>query len=336
MIAERQSHKGLISVQILRGIAALLVITSHIAVKSYQKGLSESEYFAIGGCGVDLFFIISGFIMSYTTSITTSWKKFAESRVIRVFPPYWILTTIALIVYLINPSMVNSSGGTTGIFVSFFLIPNGDKFLVQNGWTLSYEMTFYCIYAFSLYVSPLKRNLVASAIMIALFLCGFLFKTQQHLINFLFSNLFLEFVLGICAFEVYKRVKLTPYQSMIMIASSILFLLIGYKYYFGIRAISFGIPMFILFIGVVNLEFIFEKQNKLSLLGDMSYSLYLVHPFILSPLATILVKIGIQSNIIFFVFLMTVSIIASFLFYKKIEYPVTRQIKNARKKYALS
>ena len=58
-------------------------------------------------------------------------------------------SVFALIVFLISPNLINSSGGETGIFESFFLIPNGSKFLINNGWTLSYEFYYYFIFSFS-------------------------------------------------------------------------------------------------------------------------------------------------------------------------------------------
>lgn len=335
-MAVEKKRRGLISVQLLRGIAALLVITYHISVKAEQKGLAQEHYFSIGSCGVDLFFIISGFIMCYTTNVNTTCKSFIESRLTRVFPPYWILTTIALIVFIIKPSLVNSSGGNTSILASYFLLPTGDKFLVQNGWTLSYEMVFYFFYALCLYFVPTRKNLATCFVLLILFASGYMFDSKENpFLSFIFNDLFLEFVLGILAFEIHKRYSFNFITSAFTLLLSVAMLVLFNGAFSGYRVIFFGIPMFLLFISVLNLEGYLHKQSKLSFLGDISYSLYLVHPFVLSPIAMILIVIGVQSNILFFAVLMSVSIMASYVFYQKIEYPITKKIKGLTKKYVM-
>ncbi|MEX9823102.1 acyltransferase family protein [Raoultella planticola] len=337
MVNDKRNNKGLISVQLLRGIAALLVITYHISVKAEQRGLADSHYFSIGSCGVDLFFVISGFIMCYTTTSTTTCKKFVQSRITRVFPPYWILTTIALVVYLVKPSLVNASGGTTSILASYILLPSGDKFLVQNGWTLSYEMVFYLFYAFSLCFFPNLKNLVVTVMLSGVFIFGLVFNTSSNpYLLFLFNDLFLEFLLGIIAYEIFVRTKLSLTSSLIVLMLSITMLIFMNGQSSGYRVVFFGIPMFLLFLSVINLENYFSTKNKLSFLGDISYSLYLVHPFILSPLALVLAYVGVTNNLVFFIILMSFSILASYIFYKQIEYPVTNKIKQLTQKYSFT
>ena len=118
----------IISVQFLRAIAALFVVISHISLKGLQYNINSFQWFHIGGSGVDLFFIISGFIMCYTThNRNISFTKFIFARCKRILPLYWLVTLLALVVYIVAPSLVNSSGGEKSIFASFTLITNGDK-----------------------------------------------------------------------------------------------------------------------------------------------------------------------------------------------------------------
>ena len=99
---------------------------------------------------MELFFIISGFIMCHTTQSSQGrWKDvghFMVNRFTRILPLYWLLTALALVVFLIAPDKVNSSGGDTKIWQSFLLVPSEGKFLIMNGWTLTYEFFFYLLF----------------------------------------------------------------------------------------------------------------------------------------------------------------------------------------------
>lgn len=92
----------IISIQYLRGIAALFIVLSHIGYKDRQYSLGTFN-FDIGIIGVDIFFVISGFIMYYVSldkpNGLPSILSFFKHRIIRIIPLYWLLTSIALIIY---------------------------------------------------------------------------------------------------------------------------------------------------------------------------------------------------------------------------------------------
>ena len=125
----------LYSIQYLRGVAALLVVLHHISHKGRQYDVSSLNWLNIGNSGVDLFFIISGFIMCYTThNRNILFLEFIKLRFQRILPLYWLFTTLALVVYWVAPQYINSSGGETGILASYLLLPTGERYLVNNGW----------------------------------------------------------------------------------------------------------------------------------------------------------------------------------------------------------
>ena len=141
----------LYSINILRFIAASFVLLSHIENKVYQYNILSLEWYRFRGPGVDIFFVMSGFIICLTTArkdITPI--KFLKGRMQRILPLYWFFTTLALFIFLYNPALVNKTGGYTNVIASYFLIPGEHKFLVHNGWTLSYDVYFYIIFALSL------------------------------------------------------------------------------------------------------------------------------------------------------------------------------------------
>ena len=149
-IPYRKNPMNVQSIQIMRGIASLLVVLLHISVKGGQYDNGALKGFSIGGAGVDLFFIISGYVMCISTvGRPLTFYQFLLLRIRRIIPLYWLVTTVGLAIYLYNPKLVNTSGGETSIWASYVLFPNGKKFLNSNGWTLSYEFFFYFIFGFS-------------------------------------------------------------------------------------------------------------------------------------------------------------------------------------------
>ncbi|MEI8622584.1 acyltransferase [Pseudoalteromonas sp. B129b] len=149
-----------LSIQYLRALAALMVLLTHTSFKLENNGSDLLSWFNIGGYGVDLFFIISGFIMCLTVQDKKiNFTTFMKQRVIRIIPLYWLMTSVALIIFFINPSLVNSSGGVTSIISSYLLIPDGTKYLVNNGWTLSYEFFSTLFFLFFYLIKESKNYL---------------------------------------------------------------------------------------------------------------------------------------------------------------------------------
>lgn len=140
------------SLQILRAIAATSVVYFHI-------GATSVAYFQIraiplfGSFGIDIFFVISGFVMAMVIANGQSPRIFAVSRLTRIVPLYWIFTTCFLILAAIKPELLNSTtANITNYLKSIFFIPylkeDGAQIpMIAVGWTLNYEMYFYvCIW----------------------------------------------------------------------------------------------------------------------------------------------------------------------------------------------
>ncbi|WP_319558021.1 acyltransferase [Thiomicrorhabdus sp.] len=311
------------SIQYMRAIAAILVLLSHIGMKSVQNSTGVLGWFqGFGGIGVDLFFIISGFIMAYITQVKeTTLPSFFKARFIRILPLYWFLTTAALIVYLFFPGLVNSSGGETSIVCSYLLIPSEYKYLVNNGWTLSYEFYFYFLFALAMFASYQYRNAIAATILLILVILGIIYDHQA----FLLSDFLLEFLFGIFVFCVFFKnefIKGYFYSSLFLIISAALFFLLDTN----IRAIDNGFPMLFLFISILLLEAIFiNNQGNVFLkfferIGDSSYSLYLIHPFVLSLCALVFGKVfPIEYPWIYAFFLFGISLLGGYWCYVFIE-----------------
>ncbi|MBS1606074.1 MAG: acyltransferase [Bacteroidetes bacterium] len=324
------------SVQIMRAIAALLVVLLHISTKWAQFGNGAPEGFGVGASGVDLFFIISGYIMCFSTDgRRLNFNRFMLLRIRRIMPFYWLTTTIALAVFLYNPKMVNSSGGETSIWASYVLFPNGKKFLNGNGWTLSFEFFFYLIFALAIYKGTDKAMRFSSIILLILTGLGFFFMHDGYALNFLTNNLYFEFVLGIACFYWFNRkgAKLRAGYGIALCLLGALALAGGQLAHIPRpeewRGFLWGIPMLFLFAGLLSLEDSIRRASSyfktiLLGMGNSSYSLYLIHPFVLSGLARLLQRFNTTSNhFVFIAALLIPTVVGGHLAYLYIEKPLT-------------
>lgn len=139
-------------IQLLRGLAAFVVVLFHIGVLSndYAGGVLYAPFMLVGSAGVDLFFVISGFVMAATTADVFDTRgaaaRFAVHRFARVYPSYWLLLVPLLAFYLLNPAGVNSKQGGVDLWASFLLTPSPYLPLLPVAWTLVHEVAFYAVF----------------------------------------------------------------------------------------------------------------------------------------------------------------------------------------------
>ena len=314
----------LANIQILRAVAALLVVVYHTGIESTTicKNLELTCTYDMwaGGYGVGLFFIISGFIM-----VVTSWENFAfpaapldfmRRRIIRIVPLYWLVTTCAVIGVFFVPSMLNVPVLEPGyVAASYLFWPveriNGLVRPIANlGWTLNLEMMFYLVFALSLF---LRRGL--GLLLMTCFLVAFsaiqmtgVFGTSGVLsstpLNFWGDPIILNFVVGMLSAVAYMRgFRVTGRQARLLLALSLVLAAVAY-HYSGvilshpenhlINRIASTPAFLFLFAAAAYGPQVDARLPvwRLGLLvGNASYSLYLVHPFFLRPLAKIWMKV---------------------------------------------
>jgi len=331
----------------MRGIASMLVVLLHISIKGGQYGNGALSGFSIGGAGVDLFFIISGYIMCVSTiGRHLNFREFMLHRIRRIIPLYWISTTIGLIIYIFWPEIVNTSGGETTIWASYTLFPNGKRYLNSNGWTLSYEFLFYILFGILIHRGTYKAIQLSSVILLVLVAAGVLFSYEGIAFSFLTSNLYIEFIYGMACFYLFHRKILRSNTAMGIILCILGTALLVAEVVFNVpnqeagRGWLWGIPMLLVFTGFLSLEgFIKGSTSRLKRLaleaGNSSYSLYLFHPFTLSATAICLRWLQMDSNPYLFVaVLFTVTVLAGYLVYLYVERPLVTVSKNllAKKK----
>jgi len=285
----------ILSIQYLRGVAALLVVLSHIAWKNIQAGGDTLHWWhEAGQFGVDIFFIISGFIMVYITQNMHQQpdgvKNFIKKRFVRIVPLYWFYTLVALGIFILIPERVNSAEGDTQILKSLFLLPlsSSQNYLVGVGWTLHFEFLFYILFAFGLLFNRFIGNIIVIlTILFSVYYASFISMEGMSYIAYSFLNdIFFEFALGMLLFHIVNNLR------RFHIGFSFLSIAIGLlEFYYlhtggsftGVHHIDTGMSAFLICFGVITLEyFLLKKEIKLlTKIGDSSYSLYLLHPFVL-------------------------------------------------------
>ena len=298
-------HQKIIqNIQGLRGIAVLLVVIYHLVIIEKKYGGTDSllpEFLRFGMSGVDLFFVISGFVMVSVTQAAFQSPKsamtFLYRRVSRIYPLYWVYTVLVLIVFLVKPSIVNSSvAGEVNILASFLLLPSETLPLLVVGWTLIHEMYFYLMFFLMILLLPKKHlplMLVLWAIGIALL--NLFTQTSSPIAVIVTHPLTIEFIGGALLATAYYRKNLivNSSRSILLLFGSLITSAIGYAFYIqhtGLfepagwwRVALFGAPAILVVFSVIQLE-----RNSVIIhsalikMGDASYSIYLSHILTLS------------------------------------------------------
>lgn len=342
----------LANVQALRGIAALGVALSHLlAIEAKNSGDQIWNYWlSFGMVGVDLFFVISGFIMVYVTTNLPeglrSSASFLFARVLRIYPLYWLVSLVVLAVWAFWPDLVFSSvEGDPNIVKSFALYPDERYPLLILGWTLIHEMGFYLVFALSLLFPRrfLPHFLVVWGMIVG---AGFAMKlgAGSPVLTILFSPLTFEFLLGAFGAIVFLRYSGGYGRTAFLagIASLLVaVLLAGAKYKFMIgphewRAIYFAVPCALIVYGAVSTEHVkaYLFPPFVQTLGDWSYSLYLTHVLVMSLIGYMwrpMTSAGPIDNLIASIAMLGLSILGAAITYRLFEKPTIMLAKRWRK-----
>lgn len=336
------------SIQILRAFAAFAVFFSHYALFKIH----------IGSFGVDIFFIISGFIIALVVNKTT--KHFLIKRIIRVSPLYIIATFVTIFLALLKPSWFKSViVNTEAVLKSLLYIPYRIKNsgpILSLGWTLNFEMLFYLAMFLCICILKNKKYLITacSVLLIVFLILLNLDSYEYYPFKFYKNGLLPEFIYGLFSYylwEVLNKFKKRSSFRMLFIVMgflSLLFLIYNgstNQFNFLSRNIRTGIPCLFLVFAFMSIEPYLKNDNKivkwLTLVGESSYAMYLFHPFILFGFTRLIFPYifddynSVLIEIIKFILVSVVLIIVSILIYKFLDKPLNeylrRKILNTRK-----
>ncbi|MCD8562936.1 MAG: acyltransferase [Alphaproteobacteria bacterium] len=298
--------------QAWRGLAAAIVMISHANYEAWmisqKTGLAYTYIFYPSAAGVEIFFVISGFVIVYASrpliGQTGSWKPFMLRRLIRIVPLYWFYTTLLLAVALILPKALDSAQPEFWHLVKSYLFiphirPAGDEAqpFLALGWTLNYEMYFYTVFAVLLFLPANRLMAVLSAYLAVSVIIGFFLPEGWTALQFWFKLYVLEFLAGAwMAFLYIRGFRLPNYTFWPLTAigfTALLFLFTPHMDH-GLRQGLMVLAALSLVAAATlprGLEDIHPPRMFVAL-GDSSYSLYLCHPFVIGVMHIMFVKFG--------------------------------------------
>lgn len=285
----------LVSVQILRGVAALLVAWTHLTLARSNYWHSRHVW-DFGAIGVDIFFIISGFVMALTMekykerSGTFLWHRF-----LRIAPLYYIVSAQWALVLWIAGWPISSAEIASNITI----VPLGSRYtspVLTVGWTLSFEFIFYGLVCAVLALR--KGPGILFVLLCILATIGTVYVAPIPILRWLTHPILFEFALGVLAFilrhkkfpqwlawlgfaallvEAFSRVPFDPGYPALIRGETDLY-----------RLAIWALPTFLAFNGVIRWQPKGILVKPAQLLGDSSYSIYLTHSFVAVMLASLI------------------------------------------------
>lgn len=306
----------LAELQVLRGIAAFLVVIVHaINVSDYRMGMGIDDrpaWLAVayafneaGAMGVDLFFVISGFVMAMMLARTGTGSdgpavgQFLRDRFVRVVPLYWL----ASIVFALTALLAGRAVEPGAYLASLLVVPTSINHYVTPtlavGWSLAFELTFYAVVAGAFALPRQQRTPAVALIMTTAGVIGTIWNVPSGLFAVFANPIVLEFVLGIGVYHawIWGRAKqLSPAMATLMAVIGAQMLLVTAFFGYGFatphgpviagesglqRAWVWGVPWALVVLGLcLRAPMAGRAPGFLHHLGDASYSLYLVHPLV--------------------------------------------------------
>lgn len=351
------SSQKIDSIQVLRGIAALSVVMFHFRSFLVPEGADRSypdALFGWGAIGVDLFFVISGFIMHYVTSNKSSGVRtsahFIINRAIRILPLYYIVLIFAFL-----------TGGAMSTFhyqdkidnlisaITFtpYLNQYAPLYILESGmynvrWTLNYELYFYLAFAICLLFKHrliiLASWFVAPVIISSLIFSQIIISTQGYsyhtvIVKFITNPIILEFGMGVISGIIYKKFRDTYKGESLFLPAFVLLPIVLGVYYKQLTAYNLysgiAFSILVLVFALHDKTIVRVLPKFLITLGNISFSLYLIHNPLMGFLSRKIEKANpdIIHNVAGFAGLILMSIIFAYFSYRYIEIKLSSKLR---------
>lgn len=298
------------NIQILRGTAALLIVLYHLLLgeKAYTaRAFLLPDLLSYGACGVDLFFLISGFVLTdrYLDRAGSPGMgpSFLIRRLVRIYPLYWIYSAVLLALIAIRPGLVHPSVYTNvDLIKSFLLFPQKSPPLLSVAWAISHLLYFYVVFALIL-TAGRRRFVLCLAGWLGLVVIGYVWREHSAAlrampwVHLVAHPMTAEFIVGCLLAHLLPRMGHRAARAAVIGGSLLLFVAcLGWYAGHGMdlprnwhRVLIFGLPgALILYGAAASSE---GHGNPLShalrIFGDASYSLYLSHTLVISTVGRI-------------------------------------------------
>lgn len=346
------------NLQALRAIAALLVVFFHLM--HLEPRLSTAppvlpEWFLAGTGGVDLFFVISGFIMVWVTKGYTpgfaAGTDFLYKRATRIYPLYWIYSIVLLVLYFLQPNtLATLKENRVDLLASFLLIPDAAQPLLNVGWTLRHELYFYVVFTVILFCIRERHMLIFliawAAVIAAVDLSGW---SNGPTAEIVFSPYTFEFIAGsLVALAAERRQIYLPrvvaIAGILLACIPVIIFITNESFARGVfgqpwwRVLLFGLPGALLVYGMVGIELSggWIAKKWLVAVGNASYSLYLAHFIVFLIFAKLWRMAGLDPgsyHMLFLSGLLVSAVVWCIVSYRFIEKPLLNRARDFWKRY---
>jgi exopolysaccharide production protein ExoZ len=338
-----KSGSKLLGLQYLRAVAALMVTYYHMRIQVpaltpllMYHGVIDTDRLSFG---VDIFFVLSGFVMMITSQNRRP-GEFFVLRLIRVAPLYWLLTLVLAGLAIEAPGLFRATSiSATFILKSLLFIPyqnptqeNGIWPILVPGWTLNLEMFFYVIFALALFAPARMRLAVTGIVFGTLVTVGALLPhpSAVPVLSFLMRSSISEFWIGMLIADLYRRgwLRMPLTVAAVLIAVGFTVLLVPMHIFPDVR-FSNPFAAAAIVLGVVSIEQTRGIGPVLvrGALGDASYSLYLTHIFTLGFIRVLWGKVGwisASGAAVFALVAVVACALAAIASFKYVENPLTK------------
>lgn len=353
------------SVQLMRMIAALMIAFLHAIGTQVNPGDRSSSFsdrlLDALNSGVDIFFVLSGFIIAFSAGRYSGGKDallFLKKRFLRLNPVYYAATLLFLAVNLHHLLGQHRFPSPASILKSVLLLPIADRtgmtdYIMIVSWTLGFEWLFYLLFALAIAVFIRKKRPFLMALLILLVAGYYGIDGPDFRIKFVTNPILLEFLLGLLIYEGYSRWSPSPAIAIALLATGVA----GYFYQFFAGPIhlptpslicdgtlsmykfySRGIPAAFLIAGCLFLEkegrlLSLWKNELVNLLGDASYSIYLTHYTVYSLCEAAMVRLGPVIDLRLSVLMwFLIAVTAGVAFYTLVEVPLLRALRRPQRR----
>jgi len=328
-------------IQSLRFVAALLVVVTHSTFYAGERLDPSVPTWSLGTVGVDIFFVISGFVMVISTAglegAKDGWKYFGMRRLVRIVPMYWIATTIKLLTLVALPSAILHAQLDPGkTILSYLFLPSRNfegrvEPLLGVGWTLTFEMFFYFVFTIALLVRA--KPIWFCAAVLSICALGNIFRPDEWAPVLVYLDpILLYFLVGMAVGQWTRDRcfhRLLGWMSYVIVLWLVIPLadgeFSGGDAYFLTRHICVAV----LVIVVVACEgwMTGHVPRPVIYMGDASYSLYLFHPLIAPIVPVVLGIVGLRLGGLSVVLSIVAAVLGAALVFRFVEQPITRYLQ---------
>jgi exopolysaccharide production protein ExoZ len=345
--------REILSVVYLRAICAVFIVLFHAAGRDDITGSGNSkieQVFSLGASRVDIFFVISGFVL-FIATVSRGGEApgaFLLRRIMRIAPLYWLFTLALAFAALGFPKLFpNLSPTAQDIALSLFFVPHFSAskpekiwpILVQ-GWALTYEVIFYLVFAVALFARRTKWLPIIASLFIGLVLAGLIFQPTSAVGLTVTDPVLLEFLGGAAFGQLWlKGWRLSRTASWSLLILALAGLALGTwasQIWLPWRAAFLGIPALMIVMACVMLDADrpWRKRPWLQEIGQASYSIYLIHGIVISVVAKAFTITGladgsVTSGVIFVGVCGLAATLAGIASWRMIEKPFAEWIKAA-------